>query len=236
MADETLRLQQGPDWDNHVHQRLIDGLVAVELMGKDVSSVGAIQASMMSYLTTGWTIIETMSGDLWETALNVHPSSLANLTGSPKRLKGGQINQSVSTSRDSKTVRLDEISRHGFDVANRMGTILRGKFEFSSLDGIREAYASAFDKGATEIDRALTDKSLDALSAIRNVIVHRDAQADDEYVKKTKFLATIPRVATGEYLLFDGETVVRLLKPAIASANQLLLAVDNWLVKAVSKT
>lgn len=92
MADETLRLQRGPDWDKHAHLRLIDGLVAVELMGKDVSSIGAIQASMMSYLTTGWTIIETMSGDLWEEALNIHPASLADLTGLPKRLKGGQVN------------------------------------------------------------------------------------------------------------------------------------------------
>jgi hypothetical protein len=234
VTDEALRLKKTPDWDAHAHKQLIDGLVGVEIMGSDASSIGAMQASMMSYLTTGWTIVETMSADLWEAALNVHPSSLANLTGSPKRLKGGQINQSGSMPRDSKSARLDEISRHGFNVANKMGTILHGRFEFSSLDGIREAYASAFDKGAAEIDRAITDKSLDALSAVRNVIVHRDGQADDEYIKKTKFLGTIPKAVAGQHLLFDGEIVVRLLKPAIAAANQLLIGVDNWLMKSAN--
>jgi hypothetical protein len=233
MVDETLHLKQGPDWDTHAHKHLIDGLVGVEIMGNEASSIGAIQASMMSYLTTGWTIIETMSGDLWEAALNIHPSSLANLSGTPKRLKGGQINQSGSTAKESKSVRLDEISKHEFNVANKMGTILRGRFEFSSLDGIREAYASAFDKGSAEIDRAITDKSLDALSAVRNVIVHRDAQADSEYIKKTKFLSSIPTATVGQHLLLDGEVVVRLLKPAITAANQLFIAVDNWLAKPV---
>jgi hypothetical protein len=236
MADETLRLQQDPDWDKHVHQRLVDGLAAVELMGRDIASIGALQASMMSYVTTGWTIIETMSGDLWENALNLHPSSLANLAGSPKRLRGGQINKSAaqSAAKESKSVPLDEISKHGYNVANKMGSILRSRFNFSTLEGIREAYASAFEKNSAEIDRAITDKSLDALSAIRNVIVHRDAQADQEYIKKTKFLSVLPAATIGQHLLLDGEIVVRLLKPAVAAANQLLLAVDNWLVKARS--
>ena len=234
MADEALRLKQSPDWDTHAHKQLIDGLVSVVIMGNDASSIGAIQASMMSYLTTGWTIIETMSADLWEAALNIHPSSLANLNGTPKRLKGGQIDKTQSTTRESKSVPLDEISKHKFNVANKMGTILRARFEFSSLDGIREAYASAFDKESVEIDRALTNKSLDALSAVRNVIVHRDAQADQEYIKKTKFLSSLPTATVGKHLLLDGEIVVRLLKPAITAANQLLIAVDNWLAKSTS--
>jgi hypothetical protein len=107
MIDETMRLKERSDWDAHAHKQLIDGLVSVETtMGKDGSSIGALQASLMSYLTTGWTIIETMSGDLWEAALNIHPSSLANLNGAPKRLKGGQINKIQSTAKESKSVPL----------------------------------------------------------------------------------------------------------------------------------
>lgn len=231
-TDEALRLKQTPEWDAYVHERLIAGLVPVEIMGSDPSTFGALQASMMSYLTTGWTIIETMTSDLWEAALNAHPASLANLNGSPKRLKGGQVNKSApQAGTEPKSIRLDAVSRYDFDVANKMGTILRSKFEFSSLDGIREAYACAFDKNSAQIDRALTDKSLDALSAIRNVIVHRDACADAEYVQKTKFLSTLPKASVGQHLLLDGEIVVRLLKPSISAANQLFIAVDDWLVK-----
>ncbi|MBC9883856.1 hypothetical protein G8O24_42035 [Bradyrhizobium sp. INPA01-394B] len=235
IVHEAMRLKQTEDWDKHAHNQLIDGLVGFEAMGGDPSSIGAIQASMMSYLTTGWTIIETMSADLWEAALNIHPASLANLTGAPKRLKGGQLNQSGAAAKESKSVRLDEISKHEFNVANKMGTILRGRFEFASLDGIREAYASAFAKGSAEIDRAIADKSLDALSAVRNVIVHRDALADSEYVRRTKILSSLPAAKVGDHLLLDGDIVVRLLKPAIASANQLLVAVDNWLAKSTGQ-
>lgn len=231
-AEETLRLKETAEWDAHVHQELVDGLVAIEIMGSDPHSFGMLQASMMSYVTTGWTMIETMSGDLWEAALNAHPSSLANLTGSPKRLKGGQINKSSpQTAKESKSVPLDAISRHGFNVANKMGTILRTKFDFASLDGIREAYSCAFTERAAQIERALTDPSLDALSAVRNVIVHRDANADGEYLKKTKALSSLPKAEIGQHIIFDGDMVVRLLKPAITAANQLLIAVDDWLAR-----
>jgi hypothetical protein len=112
-----------------------------------------------------------------------------------------------------------------------MGTILRAKFNFASLDGIREAYSCAFNERSAQIDRALVDPAIDALSAVRNVIVHRDAQADSEYVKKAKYLSSLPKAQIGQHILLDGDIVVRLLKPAISAANQLLIAVDDWLAK-----
>ncbi len=234
LAQQDFRLRQTGSWDAHVHENLVAGLVAIELMGNDPLSAGMLQASMMSYVTTGWTIIETMTGDLWEAALNAHPSSLANLTGSSKRLKAGQINKSsTQLPKESKSIPLDAISRYGFNVVDKMGTILRTKFEFANLDGIREAYSSAFNERSAQIDAALNDKSLDALSAVRNVIVHRDAQADAAYVNKTKLLNSIPKAAIGSHLLLHGEIVVGLLKPAISAANRLLIAVDEWLANAM---
>lgn len=236
LAEQNIRLRQTAGWDDHVHETLVAGLVAIEIIGKDAHSAGMLQASMMSYVTTGWTIIETMSGDLWEGALNAHPLSLANLTGSPKRLKGRQINKSSTQApKESKIISLDDISRYEFNVANKMGTILRTKFDFASLAGIREAYSSAFNERSAQIDTALADESLDALSTVRNLIVHRDGQADAEYVKKTKFLKSIPTVEIGQHLFLPGDVVVGLLKPAISAANRLLIAVDEWLAKATQR-
>ena len=232
LAEKDSRLKQTNAWDAHVYESLVAGLVAAEIMGRDAHSTGMLLASMMSYVTTGWTIIETMSGDLWEGAFKAHPSSLANLGGSPKRLKGRQINKSSSqVPKESKNIPVDDISRYEFNIANKMGTILRTKFYFASLAGIREAYSCAFNERSAQIDDALNDDSLDALSAVRNVIVHRDAQADAEYVKRTKFLKSIPRSEIGRHIFLDGETVVGLLKPAMSAANRLLIAVDQWLAK-----
>jgi hypothetical protein len=58
MAEDDLRLQDTPDWDAHVHQNLVGGLIPVETMAGEPHAIGMLQASMMSYLTTGWTIMK----------------------------------------------------------------------------------------------------------------------------------------------------------------------------------
>jgi hypothetical protein len=79
--------------------------------------------------------------------------------------------------------------------AKEMGAVHKVRFEFSRLDGIREAYASAFPEkeGSKDIDAALTDDALDALSALRNVIVHRGGKADKEYVARCSYLPNLPK-------------------------------------------
>jgi hypothetical protein len=176
----------------------------------------------MSYITTTWTIIETMFSDLWEMSLNIHPDRLANLPG---------MRNTKDRSNESKSIRLDLISQHGFDLRSKMGTLLRGKFDFSGLEGVREAYASAFDKSNTQIEKALSNKALDALSAVRNVIVHRDGRVDSDYLKRTKFLPALPKAQLDRPIWFNGEMVVGLMKPALICANQLLIAVDEWHTK-----
>src|SRR5262245_17041878 len=52
-----------------------------------------------------------------------------------------------------------------------MGTLLRGRFQFTSLRGIREAYAAAFPPDE-RVDSLLADKALDALEQSRTSIVH----------------------------------------------------------------
>jgi hypothetical protein len=232
-GQKTQQLRQTPGWDNHVLTSLKAGLKASELMVADTVAARAFEASLMSYLTTTWTIIENMSGDLWEAAVNAHPATLANLNGKPNRLrKTKDLNKANSSAnKESKTVQLDLISMHGFDIHGKMGTLLRERFEFSRLEGIREAYCSAFDKDAVQIDRALSNTALDSLSAVRNVIVHKDGQADADYAKKAKFLKDIPQAQPGQHVWLDGEIVVGLMKPAIIAANQLLIAVDEWLLK-----
>src|SRR5262249_6801319 len=142
-AQASAELRQTDKWDDHVLKELVTGLGPTEIMGADVAASRALDASLMSYLTTAWTIIETMCGDLWEAAINAHPDTLANLSGRATRLKSGR-NESpnnLSPRGDSKSVPLDLIAIHQFDVRNKMGTILRSRFEFSRLDIIREAYA-----------------------------------------------------------------------------------------------
>jgi hypothetical protein len=224
-----------PKWDVLVLESLKRGLDPVIILGNSGPNV-AFQTLFASYITTTWTAIETMAGDLWESALNVHPAGLSNLAGKASRLrktnKTPAINSSGGSS-DPKLVPLSLIQTNQFDLRNKMGTILKERFAFSRLEGIREAYASAFYKNHSQIDAALSDDALDALSAVRNVIVHRGAIADAEYVKKTQYLKLpIGKAGVGAIVPLDGEVVVNLIAPAIGSATKLLGAVDDWISNA----
>jgi hypothetical protein len=108
-----------------------------------------------------------------------------------------------------------------------MGSALRTRFRFDSLGGIREAYALAFSKNYDAIDVALGDKAIDALAAVRNVLVHRSGLADDTYVRQCEFLP-IPRTSLGDQVKLDGTIVANLLMASFRKQLDLTSAVDNW--------
>jgi hypothetical protein len=227
-----------PDWDNHVLQGLTKGLDPVIILGNS-GPTGGFQAMFASFIIATWTAFETMAGDLWEAALNIHPAGLSNLDGKATRLRktNKPMMQVRGSTSDSKLVPLDLIQMNQFDLRQCMGTILRGRFEFGRLEGIREAYASAFHKNCGQIDAALGDDALDVLSAVRNVIVHKAGIADAEYLKRTKYLKLpVGKAGIGALVPLDGQVVVHLIAPAIASASKLLGAVDDWISHAEAST
>ena len=111
-----------------------------------------------------------------------------------------------------------------------MGTIFRRqrRFEFTRLSSVREAYSCAFSEKSSRIDAALANKSLDALSAIRNILIHKAGKADAEYIKQSSYLK-IPKTPIGSPVLLDGQNVAELIGAAIASAKSLFIGVDDWL-------
>jgi hypothetical protein len=236
LTDENERLKQAqkvdPDWDSKVRESLALGIGPARLVA--TATAHGYNALLAASITGAWTAFETMSGDLWEAAVNAHPEGLASLGGSANRLtkkdksEAEPPEQKRSKNDEQPKVRLDLIQMHGFDIREKMGTILRGRFGFSRLEGIREAYCSAFHKRAHKIDGAVGNQALDALSAVRNVIVHRAARADSEYLSKAHRLK-LPLINLGGELILDGEIVVGLIGPAMKCAQDLLLYVDEWL-------
>jgi hypothetical protein len=225
-----------PAWDKFVFETHELGAIPVNMLARAQGSAGGFDFLLSSFVIGAWSIFETMTGDLWEAALNINPSGLAHLNGTPNRLRnkekelfGSKKKQKEDGS--SKSVELDLIQFHKFDLRNKMGTILRNRYEFSRLSVIREAYSSAFDTNTAQVDAALKDDSLDALSVVRNVLVHKAAVVDQGYLKRSQHLKGLPKAPEGHLLPLDGENVVGLIKPALVQASQLLRAVDEWLYK-----
>lgn len=203
--------------------QVLSGLVEVPL-----GAYGFVHM-FSGYITGTWTAIETMLGDLWEAALNAHPNVLASLDGKPKGAVARMEARSSRSEHESKKLDLNLAAKYGFDLRHSMGTIFRleRRFEFTRLSSAREAYLRAFSKKASRVETAIKSDSLEALSVVRNVLLHRAGEADDEYVKHQARLK-LPIAAKGEKIKLDGQNTAALIKPAIASSKSLMIAVDDW--------
>jgi hypothetical protein len=210
------------------------GSSAVMLASSPPQSIG-FEALLLSYITSMWTAFETLAGDLWESAINEKPNLLAQLKGKSNRLRKGRRADGFSSARTdrdedtSKSVRLDLIQFYQWNLSNKMGTVLKRKYEFSRLESIREAYASAFCEKADNIDKILSDDALDVVSALRNVIVHKGAVADKEYLARCKHLPKLPHAGEGQEVPLDGEIVSSAIGEAIYCSAHLIGAVDEWI-------
>jgi hypothetical protein len=130
------------------------------------------EAWLAAQMSATWTAFEAMAGDLWEAALNCRPEELAKLAGKKHDA-------------ESKMISLDYIQKYKFDLSKHMGTIFASKYKFDSLQGIRGAYKDAF---GSYIDNIIDDTALDALSVVRNNLVHSGGLIDDKYRRRAAVL------------------------------------------------
>lgn len=230
---ELAKLQGTSAWDQLVRNRVAAGMSAVNLMASASAAEAGLDALLSSMITGTWTALEAMMADLWETSVNLRPTELASLSGNPKKRFGKDNNVGVSETKtsesdDAKSVRLDILMEYSFDIQRVMGTILKRKFDFGRLSGIRKAYGSAFARNTTRIDQVLKSPALEALSIVRNLLVHKANAIDPEYLRRAKSL-DVPRGEIGHRIVLDGETVVKLIEPAMNCGADLISAVDEWL-------
>jgi hypothetical protein len=179
-----------------------------------------------------WTAFETLAADLWKAALNIHPTVLAALTGrwhKPSKMDPDQLIEDDSEQIESKTVKLNDLQMHNYDVSKIMGNIHRNRFKWGVLEGIRTAYSSAFSKDFTDIQTAIEDRSLDALAAARNVLVHKAGIVDVEFNRKCKGWPAFANAVPNTSLMLDGFIVRDLLSEALQQTINLLKGVDLWL-------
>jgi len=218
--------QGGDKWQEFYLASLNRGTQPVVMLQGTASGVG-LEAMLSSAWTGTWTAFETMAGDLWETALNLHPVVLAELRGRKKRSTKTETDKGEHPE-SLKHVHLSEILRYQFDLRNKMGSVHRNQRRFDSLTGIREAYRTAFSKNAVEIDRVIDYNGLDALNAVRNLIVHRAGIVDREYKKRASYLK-IPDAKLGESILLDGQLTMDMMISVIKVSFHLIETVDKWI-------
>ncbi|MGC1860803.1 MAG: hypothetical protein WA733_06670 [Methylocystis sp.] len=173
------------------------------------------EAWLTAQITATWTAFEAMAGDLWEAALNCKPAELAKLSGTKQN-------------GDSRNIDINFIHKYNYNISNRMGTIFveTNKYKFDSLRGIRQAYKDAF--GGC-LDYLIDDTALDALSIVRNNLIHSGGIIDEKYRRRSSILPLEAVGEAGSHIPLEGELATKLINPVLKLGNALLIAVDSWL-------
>jgi hypothetical protein len=214
----------------HFH---VAGIVTVD----EETSLRSFDAFRSALVIHAWTVFESLAEDLWEAALNAHPTKLAALTGRPRsklRSKGREntTGTSVPVKQDDAGlwVSFDDLQRNSFSLRLRMGTILKERFSFRALDGIRFAYHRAFAAQSTTIDDTLDDAGLQHAAAVRNLLIHKRGIVDEEFIDQTAGLPSNPQVAIGEVLPLTGKLCEVLSDSCRVCAVWLVMAVHAWII------
>jgi hypothetical protein len=219
-----------------------------------------VEMLMFNQIVSSWTVFETLAEDLWRTAINQCPRWLIDFNGDQHRIarlatkvpQETEIEDEETGAADVqgaslKSIALGDLCKIIFSSAssssihNRLGDLVVGKFKFTTLRGIRRAYGTAFSEraraasGAREaIDKSLSDDGLDVLKTLRNLIVHKDGVADEEYTKASSNLPENLRLKIGERLRPTVEIAHAAINAVIGSTRRLIAGVDEW-VQIASK-
>ncbi len=200
-------------------------------------------ATLSAMLTGAWTTFEVLASDLWEAALNSHPRTLCDLAGEQNRISkmAGSIGREKQESKREKGSESNSDSDHllriikrvtsgSFNAGEVMGTVLKEKFPFHKLSGIRKAYSAAFSKRWGKIDAILADKALDKLNLVRNLLLHEGGIVEEaKFLRGAKEISWSPPGEIGKPFPIEGTLVKDLMRPVFQRCIELVLVVDEWI-------
>jgi hypothetical protein len=123
-----------------------------------------------------WTAFEVLAADLWEYCMNSAPAKL--ILGAMKEARGTEVEGLTQ-----KQISVDLLGKYGFNLAGVMGTVLKQKFDFSSVGGMEMAYKVLFSGNRVFPKELIPELYL--LEQTRHLIQHRAGVVDEKFVKAT---------------------------------------------------
>ena len=182
------------------------------------------QALLFSAAVWIWCSFEILLKELWELALNHSGSYLSkNVATKLSKLEHGG---SIDLLR-GRYISLEYLAKHGYNISDKLGTALSYKFDFTSVNGVKEAYSAAFPKSVTIRD-ALEIEGINALEATRNVVVHNAGVVDEDFCKKVNG----SKSEIGERLRLDTRRLNDYANSSIDVVLRVMTAVSSILLHA----
>jgi hypothetical protein len=178
----------------------------------------SMEALMSSVVVESWMTFETLSADLWFTALDHGPAKWRIRT----LRKANKFKKNDPEEKPS-TIRTDELP----DPSEALGSFLKGddKVSFKKMRLIISWYKTTF---GNEMKNLFNEHPyIVALSAVRNAIIHKAGIADKKYIDAVGTFPELNRVGESNPISLDGKIVRNLRNAAINLGTNLLLYIDD---------
>lgn|GEM_PF-3290138 len=163
-------------------------------------------------LCSGWTAFEVLSEDLWEELVNESIEAAKNIC------QGSPINE------DSKKLDLNLLFKHDFNLAQKMGSILKERYHFSNENGIMTAFADCLIYKPGQKKQITRNEALYQIEQKRHLIQHSGGIVDEDYRKKTHSALRV-----GERLRLTAKDLDDALIEITSAGFALLDRTDTWL-------
>lgn len=212
--NELLRSDSVPDPDNPVRD--------------------AAEVILSSAVLGTWTAFEVVVADLWIAALNERPRLGIRALGAEPE-SGDSAEDQKRKSKMQYNMSIPLLREFDYNVKNRMGTLLRNKWDFARRNEAKEAYLKTFrgKEARKSLEEILDDNNLGWLAALRNAITHNGSVADREFVQLMHGHPEMSKIKNGEPISLRGSLVRALMEAASRRGVELIKFVDNWLVNNI---
>jgi len=172
-------------------------------------------------LCSTWTAYEVLGGDLWEDTVNNSFKAASNV-----------INYDPQTNPvDSTKFDLHLLFKHGLNLEDKMGTVLKHKFKFTSVEQIDFAFTACFETRRTsKKQRTAENKNLFGVEQARHLILHKGGVVDERYQRKVS-----PDLVIGHRLVLSIPELNEAMEEVFNSGCDLILKTEHWLNNQRSK-
>ncbi len=184
--------------------------------GGEKYQTAGIEAILAAMITAAYAAFEALASDLWVAALNKH---------------GALAHNYVDKNRD-KSLTLSDIRGHGFDLSNRMGTVLvqTRRVAFQSFYDVRIAYEQAFRDTLGDVFADVA--AIAEAEKVRHLIAHRSGLVDDKFKREMVASANYKDVEVGQQIPFTGPLAAQHIDACSRMGTALFNAVDAWVAQA----
>jgi hypothetical protein len=148
----------------------------LERLSSDRSFLEAANELILQGVVLCWAAFEVFARDCFIAYLNANPSRTLALLEEP-----------VAKRRflEAAKISLETLAEYGFNLSERMGSLLAKHQDLSDVYSVKSAYQGLFPERGKLAD-ALSDTNLRLLSLRRNLIVHQRGVIDEAYAASTK--------------------------------------------------